>query len=327
MFDYKELLGVLGHFKKMSPKKRRKIMTSLLYDEDFIKWLFQPEKIPNLTEIVTEMYHMFASTPVLQSLLDAINYEGCDAFNRNVATFLTTVCNITIEYNNEQLKEIEHDRKDHSISSRDARDRVDDIQENNTLVAKLLKRIRKINKRNVNILSRTSRLPKYITNAAFSSVPEPKYVDRYKIGFYLNNLLNTIYSDVEENGDFDRNPDWKEFFTEIFGKFNLAEAATFILLEGVHRLDKYNNSRDVRSCWDSLTDFALETLEKSPESLRQQMIELYIKRVAKMFTNNSFDLRVDLLDVVNFGCFPKLANTVSRYADKILELFKKPKSA
>lgn len=38
MFDHKELLDILGYFKKMFPKKRRKILTSLLYDEDFIKY-------------------------------------------------------------------------------------------------------------------------------------------------------------------------------------------------------------------------------------------------------------------------------------------------
>jgi hypothetical protein len=97
------------------------------------------------------------------------------------------------------------------------------------------------------------------------------------------------------------------------------DVATFVLLEGVHRIDKYRNSEDVRECWDSLTTFALKELNDSPEQVRQQMIELYIKRIDRMFSNKAFDLRVNLTDL-DEDSFPKLVKTVDKYADKIVSI-------
>jgi hypothetical protein len=294
-------------------------MITLFYDEDFMKWLFQPDKAANLTEMVSDMYAEFTKDHTMQAMIDAIDYEGASEFTRSHATFLTTVANIAIQNNNEFLKEIELGRKNGDYSRKESSRLCEGVNEINETVARLLKRARRIVKRDATILARDSRLPKYITMAAFTSVPEPKYIDRFKIGYYLNNLFNTIYSDVEENGEFERGVRWREFFKEVFGKNNVVEVATFVLLEGVHRIDKYRNSEDVRECWDSLTTFALKELNDSPEQVRQQMIELYIKRIDRMFSNKAFDLRVNLTDL-DEDSFPKLVKTVDKYADKIVSI-------
>lgn len=319
MFDYDRTLDVLQGFKRLSSKKRRKVMITLFYDEDFMKWLFQPDKAANLTEMVSDMYAEFTKDHTMQAMIDAIDYEGASEFTRSHATFLTTVANIAIQNNNEFLKEIELGRKNGDYSRKESSRLCEGVNEINETVARLLKRARRIVKRDATILARDSRLPKYITMAAFTSVPEPKYIDRFKIGYYLNNLFNTIYSDVEENGEFERGVRWREFFKEVFGKNNVVEVATFVLLEGVHRIDKYRNSEDVRECWDSLTTFALKELNDSPEQVRQQMIELYIKRIDRMFSNKAFDLRVNLTDL-DEDSFPKLVKTVDKYADKIVSI-------
>lgn len=319
MFDYDRTLDVLQGFKRLSSKKRRKVMITLFYDEDFMKWLFQPDKAANLTEMVSDMYAEFTKDHTMQAMIDAIDYEGASEFTRSHATFLTTVANIAIQNNNEFLKEIELGRKNGDYSRKESSRLCEGVNEINETVARLLKRARRIVKRDATILARDSRLPKYITMAAFTSVPEPKYIDRFKIGYYLNNLFNTIYSDVEENGEFERGVRWREFFKEVFGKNNVVEVATFVLLEGVHRIDKYRNSEDVRECWDSLTTFALKELNDSPEQIRQQMIELYIKRIDRMFSNKAFDLRVNLTDL-DEDSFPKLVKTVDKYADKIVSI-------
>ena len=322
MFDYDKTLDKLKDFKHISPKKRRKVIKNLFYNEDFISWLFQPEKVPNLTEMVSDMYAEFTKPVCMKAMIDAVKEEGYYEFTRSHATFMYSVANIAIQGNNEMLNEIAKEKKEGNISRSEANRVADRIDDANEIIASLLKVSKKIIKRDAIRLSRSCRLPRYITIAALTSVPEPKYVDRFKIGFYLNNLFNTIYSDVEANGEFERGVKWRVFFKEVFGSDNVVEAATFVLLEGVHRIDRYKNSEDVKECWDTLTSFALKELNDAPNQIRQQMIELYIKRIDKMFKNRSFDLRVDLTEL-NKNKFPDLFKTVEKYTDKIVSILKK----
>ena len=324
MFDVENTIDLLQDFKRINPKKRRKVIKGLFYDEVFLEWLFQPKKVPNLNAQVTAMYTEFTKPIVMRAIIDAVKEEGYHEFTRTHSTFLFSVANIAIQGNNEMLEEVEKKKKSGEMSSKDARKILERVEDSNEVIAKLLKVSRKIIKRDATELARRSRLPRYVCITALHSVPEPQYVDRYKIGFYLNNLLNSIYSEVEENGEFENGVRWKEFFREIFGKDNVVEAATFILLEGVHRIDKYKNSDDVRECWDTLTSFALRELNSAPQNLRQQMIELYIKRIDKMFQNRSFDLRVDLLDISDRQ-FPDLVKTVEKYTDKIVSILSRGK--
>lgn len=319
MFDYEEVLDILQDFKRMRPKKRRKVIKALFFDDDFIKWLFQPEKVANLNTIVTDMYAEFTKPIVMEAMVGAVREEGPYEFTRSHATFMFSVANIAIQGSNEMVEEISKKKKAGSLSSREIRERLDRVDQTNDVVSDLLKASRKIIKRDASKLSRETRLPKYVCITALHSVPEPIYVDRFKIGFYLNNLLNSIYSDVEANGDFENHVRWRQFFKNVFGEDNVVEAATFILLEGVHRVERYQNSDDVRTCWDSLTSFALRELNDAPKQLRQQMIELYVKRIDKMFANRSFDLRVNLLDLSK-RLFPELADTVDKYAEKIEQI-------
>lgn len=319
MFDYESTIDILRDFKRMSGKKKRRIMRAMLFDDSFMEWIFQPKKVANLTEYVSDMYAELTKTSTMEVIVDVVKDEGYHEFNRSHATFFYSIANIAIQGNNDMQNKILEDKRNGDMSSREVKRLLGKIDESNEIIADLLKVGRKIIKRDANKIARDSRLPRYITVAALTSVPEYKYVDHFKIGFYLNNLFNTIYSDVNENGDFDRGVKWKVFFKEIFGKDNVVEVATYILLEGVHRIDKYENSDDVHDCWDSLTSFALKELNDAPTKIRDQMIELYMKRISKMFKNKSFDLRVNLKDV-DEGLFPNLCNTIEKYSDKLVQI-------
>ena len=326
MFNHERTLDVLRDFKHLGRRKRKNVMDELLFDPDFIKWLFQPEDIPNLTGVVTDFYEEFTKIPTMQAMIDVVDEYGFEDFDRSHATFFTSVANIGIQTNNDALYEIEHSRKSGEISRKDSRDLVADIDLSNELIIKLMKYSKKIVKRKAKNLAKDSGLPKYITLSAFTSIPDPKYIDTFKIGYYLNNLFTTIYSDVEEMGGFDNHVKWRVFFKDIFGEKNLADVATFILLEGSNRIEKYS-SEDVKECWDTLTVFALQELNDTPGAVRDQMIELYIKRLDKMFGGaltkgtNSLKtlLRINLLDLDDI-IYPKLANTVSKYASRLKKI-------
>jgi len=316
MFDYDRTLELLEDFGDLSAKKSRKFLKGLFMDETFMEWLFQPKQVPNINELVGALYVEFTKPKVIKGISDMLEDVGQREFTRTHATFIYSICNIAIQGNNEKMIDIDKQRKAGDIGNKEAQRLNEKIEVFNSYIARLLKNAKKIIKREAEEISKESRLPKYVCITALHSIPEYKYVDRFKIGFYLNNLLNSIYSEIEQMGGFPQNVRWRAFFKSIFGKDNVVEVATFVLLEGVHRIDKYSNSRDVKEAWDSLTSFALRELDDAPEAIRTQMVELYIKRIDKMFSNKAFDLRVDLMSV-NTKLFPKLVETVEKYADKI----------
>lgn len=324
MFDYDYVLRTLEDFEEMKEKKRIKFLRNLFYDETFIEWLFQPKPEPTLDEKMSALYHRLTRPRVIRTLIEMIEDTGYNKFNRSHATFLYSICNVAISSNNERVIEVENQRKNGELTNKEVQNINAKLEKYSQFTASLMKATNKIVKRDAKELSRECNLPKYICIAALHSVPEPKYVDRFKIGYYLNTLLSTVYSEVDALGGFNKEVRWKNFFKEIFGKENVVEAATFILLEGVHRIDKYKNSKDVKECWDSLSAFALRELNESPEQIRNQMIELYIKRIDKMFANRTFDLRVDLLSI-NESLFPKLAATIEKYTDRISSILTRGK--
>jgi hypothetical protein len=132
--------------------------------------------------------------------------------------------------------------------------------------------------------------------------------------------LNELYTEIDATENELSEIDWKVFFKTLFGKENVLECATFILLEGAHRTKGFKH-QNVRKIWDSLTAFALDELEGADAPARNQMIELYIKRIEKMFANGSFDLRVDLNSLPETE-FPQLTQTVAKYADQLSRAFK-----
>lgn len=319
MFDYEDTIFDLGKLSDMKEKKRLKFLKNLLNDEDFMEWLFNPKNSPQTTEKVSKLYDIMTKPKTMRALADMIQEYEPQSFDRTQATFMWSICNMAIKDNNDRITELDKQKKDGDISNRDYKDLSDKIDEYTTYIERLIKMVQKIVKKDAKRLSKETNLPRHICATALYNAPDPKYIDRYKIGYYTNNLLNTVYADVVNFGDFEDNVKWRPYFKEIFGKDNVAEVATFILLEGVHRIDKYKNSSQVRACWDSLTGFALKELNDAPDSIRSHMLELYIKRIDKMFSNGSFDLRVNLLTLDEID-FPKLAKTITGYADKIKDI-------
>lgn len=320
-FTYKNTMDILTD-KKLSTNKVLKHLKHIFLDEKFMEWLFNPQKgNSELTNQVMTLYGEFVQPRTIKLLIKLVQEEG-DDYGRNQATFLMSLCSAAIANNNQRIKNAQDDKKNGNLSGRDYRDEMDDAEDNKEKIEKLYKMTKTIVKNDAKRLSRDTNLSKEICRIGYFNVPEPKYVDRYKIGFYLNTLLAAIYAEVSEEGRFDTDVDWKEYFKNIFGKDNVFEVATFVLLEGVNRIDKYNNNGAVRDCWESLTSFALKQLDNAPDQIRSQMVELYIKRIDKMFANRSYDLRVNMMDLSDYK-FPNLAKTVDRYKDKIMNILKR----
>ena len=165
-------------------------------------------------------------------------------------------------------------------------------------------------------------VPEALAECTMVVVPESKYITNFRVGFYLNQVLICLYRYVDEKDMDTSRVNWREFFTALFGERNVIEAATFILLEGVHRISDYGDAVD--ETFNQLTMFALKELEVAPENLKTQMLDLYVKRIGKMFANKTFDLRANLLDI-DPDRFPKLVKTIAHYASQIAEIINKSK--
>jgi hypothetical protein len=314
--DYKEVSEALMKINECKSKKPKRTIKKILENKDFMESLFKPKPSPTITEEINTLYEEITKNKCIEAINVFIEKYGVKDLNRTHATFFYSIANLSLQKNNEKLNKFAAEKKSDKISNKDYEKLSEKIKENNKNIIKLLSNLKFIIRGEAKDISKKTNIPKYICITALHSVPETELIDRFKIGFYLNNLLNLVYSEIESKGEFNKAPNWKRFFKFLFGEEGVVEAATFILLEGVHRIDKYKGSSSVIECWNSLTDFALKELDEAPDSIRNQMIELYIKRIAKMFANGKFDLRVDLLSI-DKSIFSKLGSSIENYSDKI----------
>lgn len=298
-----------------------------LQSEEFLQMIFNPPEEIEKTKIqqdTKEMYVLLARRKMLKLIVNAIEdeiYESYDdPFDRSVATFLNTVSIAGIAASHDFEKRLKDDLRDGKLSRGEAREEMEHIEIYNDAIQKLLKTAVHIIKKKAKRLSRASGMPVELCRNGFLLVPSPKYVNKYQIGFYANRVLSDLYETVDEYVVTLDHVDWFEYFSTLFGKNNVVEVANFILLEGMDRINNYRGSA-IREVWNDLTKFALEVMEKSPEQVQTQMMDLYTKRIARMFGNNTYELRADLRNL-DPDIYPHLTKVIANYADKITEIIK-----
>lgn len=313
--------------KRISGETVENAILSYLQSKDFLQLLFNPsdtEDRAKLQKATKDMYVLMAQRRVIKATVNAVeeeaSYEGYESFDRSVATFLYTVSLACVTASNTFEERVRNDLSEGRISKSEARDEIDHISNYNDSVRRLVKTTHRIVKRKAKKLSYATNLPIEICKTAYFNVPNPKFINRYQVGFYANKVLTNIYDTVDKYDVTLDRIKWKTFFGEIFGDTNVVEVANYIMLEGMNRINDYKGS-EVKEVWNDLTKFALDILEDAPEQIQTQMMDLYTKRVARMFDNNVYELRVDLRSLDSEE-YPHLAKIVSKYTDKISEIIK-----
>lgn len=322
-FNYEKTIKRLTS-EKTGKGKTSEILEDMVFSKDFMEFLFKPKNVPNLAQVVEELYAALCRPVAIKALVNLITEEGYDEFNRSHATFFYSLALIALDANNEREEENAAKRKEGKIGNREFNETKDKCEEYSKYVKKLFKCTKKIVKDMAKNISEESHIDRDICRIACYTIPEPEMIDRYKIGRLLDSFLTEMYDYAQKNGtSISGNANWKVFFRKLFGKDNLAEVATFLLLEGHNRRTEYQSDDNVIEIWDSLTEFALVQMNSAPEQLRDQMLELYLKRITKMFSNGTYELRVNLLDIPGMKSkWPQLAESVSKYADKLKEIMK-----
>lgn len=326
MFDYQKLIRRLSDFEKMGKNKQNRVIEDLMCDKEFAQFLFQPKDVPNLTEVVEQLYIGLSKIAVLKTIVKYIEEEGYDEFTRTQACFFYSIVSIALETANDMTKEASEKRKAGEISNREYNDRTERVEEYTKLIKRLFKSAKKIVKSEAKEIASESGLPYDLARIGCFMIPEKQYFDRHKIGRLLYLLLEEWYENIDEVESSMVSIKWKTVFKYLFGKENLAEVATYLLLEAHRRKDKFASKKKSEKLWDSLTEYALYQMNEAPEQVRDQMIELYLKKVSRMFTNGTYELRADLLSIPQMDGARSLSNLTSsilKYKDKLEEVLRR----
>lgn len=319
------LFDDVGRFKGSARTER--MLTQMLSSREFLHAVYCPEdprRIYSKEDFAAKLVQLYevASKPRTVAAVADILYDyGVRNFPRTTAVFLATVVNIAIADMNARATDI-GSRHDHGEIGDEEYDRLlSKLDRYQKSIQEVLQCAKDIVKKDARELARTSGVPKALCASALYTVPEPWYVDTYKIGFYVNSLMGNVYGylNVSEDIDYDffESLSWTKFFGGIFGKARLPEVASLLMLETDNRLETYRvNPATVRECVESIERWAVYELNGAPENVRDHMFELYLKRLNLLLDKSGIRVHLDLRGLDNLR-FSSIANTVEKYRTKL----------
>lgn len=329
MFDYDKLAKKLGKFNDLSNKKQKKVLETIFCSEEFREWFYgmgeNATDQPMTKPMVTKIFATLSNPVTMKRVTKFINNKTSEDFDRSACAIGFLVVEQAIEASNNANREISESYKNGDLASKEAKEYKAKSEKYSEYVADLMSALKEKAKVDVKEICKKTNLPKGMVYTTYFMIPGRKYIPRHKIGMYVNQLLQEIYKWTGNSGMEDVSSiKWGSYFGNFFGSEMTSSAAISVLLEGVRRIDTYREAEhfdSVREVWDSLTNFALSELDRAPENIRRQMIELYLKRIDRIFRNgNGPRLRVDMLNIPNN--FQQLADTVSRYTERIARITK-----
>ena len=327
MFNYDKIAKKLGKFDELSNKKQGKVLEAILCNDEFRDWFYgigeNSNDQPMTKPMVDKIFGSLAAPKTMKRLTKFIKNKTSEDFDHTACTIAFLVVEQAIEASNTANKEISEGYKNGDIASKDAKNYKEKSEKYSEYISDLMGAIKDHARSEVKEICRKTNLPKGMVFTTYFMIPDRKYVPKYKIGMYVNQLLQEIYKWTGNSGIEDiPSVKWGSYFGTFFGSDMTTSAAISILLEGVRRIDAFRDTEhfdDVRQVWDSLTNFAMNELDRAPENVRRQMIEIYLKRIDRIFRNgNNPRLRVDMLSIPS--TFQNLADTVSKYTERIAKI-------
>lgn len=308
----------------MGDRFKKKLLATIA-DDGFLHAMFKPTLNKDKEEIqayIGKVWDLLSKKSTVNALVEGIEDYGIyAAMRRETAVLLTTIINLSMSTIDTSAGDLGRAHDHGEISDREYDRSMDRLNRYQNNIKVLLKYTRKIVKAKSKNLAANCGLPKDICAMALMTAPGPNFTDNYRLGFYLKSIMSNMYGYINANPEefqysFD-DVDWKLFFGTIFGKQRLPDIASLLLLDGVESIDRFKNAyHEVRSCWSAVNNFALSTLNNSSETIRDQMMELYLKRVKKLLANHNINLTIDLRSIDDLR-FDRLAETVSKYRSKI----------
>ena len=320
---YEKAINKLDQFKELGKEKQMKLLKKILTDDEILKWQFDPgqNKSPYSGEMFNKLYKAMAMPPALRTYEPMVDRYGKETFTRTSIVILHTVLTYALEIHNNMIESYKTELRETGTNAetKDMKNRVEKYAEH---LDSLKSVIQKLVKPYLKTLSSDTGLSRDMIFKALMVAPEVKYIPQQRITSTTIHLLEELYSEANISGFPARGSGvhWKPLFKTIFGAENIPSVAVSILLEGAHHIDKYRDSDNlicVRDCWDSLTKYALDELENCPDKVRNQMLELYLKKAENLINRRNgrpTDLRVNLTRLPNE--FRNIIRTVDFYKNQ-----------
>lgn len=320
---YEKAITKLDQFRDLSKEKQMKLLKKILTDEEMLKWQFDPtqNKGPYSGEMFNKLYNAMALPTAMRTYEPMVDRYGKETFTRTSIVILHTVLSYALEVHNSMIDSYKSELRE-SGSNAETKDMKNRIEKYAEHLDSLKGVIQKLIKPYLKSLSSETGLSRDMVFKALMVAPEVKYIPQQRITSTTIHLLEEMYSETNISGFPARGSGvhWKPLFKTIFGAENIPSVAVSILLEGAHHIDKYRDSDNlicVRDCWDSLTKYALDELENCPDKVRNQMLELYLKKAENLISRRNgrpTDLRVNLTRLP--GEFRNMIRTVDFYKNQ-----------
>ena len=327
-FKYDKVIDKLERFADLSKEKQLKLLHKILTDEECLAWQFDPGRNhqPYTTEMVSKFYRLLAYPMPLRAFSKLLDKYGKHDSTRSSVAVLNAVLSFAMKAANE-MTESYKDALDESGNNAETKEMRAKISKYSERMDGLKEVIQKLVKPYLKSMADDTGLSKDMVFRVLMSAPESKYITKQRIAPTTVNLLGELYSEASMTGfpNHGAGVKWRPLFKEIFGVENIPSVAISILLEGRHHVDQYRNSENltaVRDCWDSLTNYALNELERCPDEVRKQMLELYIKKAENLIGRRNgrpIDLRVNLTRLPRE--FSNIARTVELYRKNFDSIF------
>lgn len=327
MFDYNKVIKKLKKLDELKKSKQKKTLDSIFLSDDFKEWVYGVGETnkPQTAEMVKYVFECLAKPKNLKIVIKYLQNTNDEKYDRSSSCITYLIIEQAVTMINDAENDFYKEYKDGSINSKEVKGYKEKVEVYNKLVEKLTEAAYDKCSSHIKGIAKASNLSKDFVRMTYFIVPDTKYVPKYKISSYMEELLSTMYSAVGNNGlDNIYHVKWDSYFESLFGKNQVASVALAIIMEGMNRIDRYRdlkNFDDVRSVWDSLTTFALKELNDVPEHVRRQMLDIYLKRMAKITRKGVPNLRVDMLNIPLE--YSNLVNSMKKYADRLMDMIGK----
>ena len=329
MFDYEKVIKKLSKSEDdYSKKKRKKLFTNLFHSDEFKEWIYgininEKDRDKDTREDL-ELFLDVISKPInIKSFISYMNDTNFDDFDHTCACIAYMFLENSVDTLNHLKNDMNERYRNGSLNSKNVKLYEEKANAYSKLIEKMAETITDKVSPDVKRISKRANLPKNFIRSLYFIVPGTRFVPKYRIGTYMDYILKEIYTYTGKNGLENISLiNWHNYFEDVFNPKQTGSTAIAILMEGVRRIDDYQDLEyfdNVREIWDSLTDYAMREMDSLPEGVRRQMIEIYMKKIDKVFRNgHGPTLRVNLLQVPVE--YENLANTMNRYMHRLSKI-------
>ena len=192
MFDFDKVVKKLGKFEELPPKKQRKVFNTVFCSEEFREWFYgigeNKDAQPMTNAMVQRLFNLLARPVVVKSLMTFIEDCNHTEFDHTACSIAFMVVDQGIESLNKANGELGEDAKSGSISAKEMKSYKEKSDRYTEYMADLLSVIKDKSAGEVKEICKKANLPKTLVYTTYFIVPGRKYIPKFKVSMYMNQL-------------------------------------------------------------------------------------------------------------------------------------------